>query len=205
MKKIPIACAAAMVCAALLAGCTTAETPEPAVSSQSVTTTSQIQSEAAADSTPSDRGSSTQSQGDDHIGEERAAEIAKTAANVTDGTVTQNNLDMDDGVWVYQVDLVSGTTKYEFEIDAATGAIREQSQEEISTGDAAANISAAEAEKIARESSNLSGGTVVKNQLDTDDGRQIYEIEIVKDGIEYSYEIDAANGTIIEQSYETQD
>ena len=204
MKKIPIALAGAAVCAALLAGCSGAETPDPAISSDSTTITSQIQEHAAeivesANTVPDD------TQSGSRIGEARAVEIAKAAAGVTDAEVTENRLETDDGVSVYHVDLVSGNTNYEFEIDAAADTVLEQSQEPVTTGDTGSGISSAEAEKIARQAMDITGGTVVKNQPETDDGRQIYEIEIMKDGVEYSCEIDAATGTVLEQSREMQD
>ena len=206
MKKLAMLCAGTALCAALLAGCGTTEDQEPAISSDSTTITSQIQNQAeeiveSANAAPDN----TQAQSGDTIDEDRAAEIARSAANATDGIITRNYLKMDNGVRVYQVELVWDGVKYEFEIDASTGAIREQSQEQVATGDATSGITAAEAEQVARDAVKLTGGTVVQNQLDTDDGRQIYEIEIVKDTVEYSFEIDAETGTILEQSRETKD
>lgn len=40
---------------------------------------------------------------------------------------------------------------------------------------------------------------------DTDDGKNIYEISIVHDNVEYDFEIDAANGNILKQSSEMEE
>lgn len=39
-----------------------------------------------------------------------------------------------------------------------------------------------------------------KTELDRDHGRQVYDIEFYSDDIEYEYEIDASNGTVLEKS-----
>lgn len=44
--------------------------------------------------------------------------------------------------------------------------------------------------------------TVIKNKLDYDDGRQIYEIEWYTNGAKYDYEISATNGNVINSKYE---
>ena len=56
-------------------------------------------------------------------------------------------------------------------------------------------ISSDQAKKIALNKVN---GKIVEFELDEDDGRLIYEIEIKKDGREYNLEIDAYTGKIIE-------
>ena len=51
----------------------------------------------------------------------KAKEIA--LAEVPGGTVFKCQLDRDDGRLVYEVEVYSGTTEYDFEIDAQTGSI----------------------------------------------------------------------------------
>lgn len=56
-------------------------------------------------------------------------------------------------------------------------------------------ISREEAKNIAL---GLVNGTIVEFELDEDDGRQEYEIEIIANGIEYEIEIDASTGKVLE-------
>lgn len=67
-----------------------------------------------------------------------------------------------------------------------------------------AQISKAEAINIAY---TVAKGTVIKTELDTDDGRTTYEIELRDGNIEYDVEIDATNGKILkfEQDFEDDD
>ena len=69
-------------------------------------------------------GTGTTSQGttqSNYITADRAKEIA--LAEVPGGTVSKCQLDRDDGRLVYEVEVYSGTTEYDFEIDAQTGSI----------------------------------------------------------------------------------
>ncbi len=59
------------------------------------------------------------------IGEEKAKEIALKKANVTTESVIFDKveLDLDDGVWRYEVDFKKDTTEYDAEINAIDGSI----------------------------------------------------------------------------------
>ncbi len=43
----------------------------------------------------------------------------------------QQNPDIDDGVSIYEVEFVNGETKYEYDIDAQTGNIREKGTDSV--------------------------------------------------------------------------
>lgn len=60
-----------------------------------------------------------------YIGKEKAQQIALNHANLTKDQVKfiENELDEDDGRWVYQVEFRSGSTEYDYEINAYTGEI----------------------------------------------------------------------------------
>lgn len=58
---------------------------------------------------------------------EKAKQIALDA--VPGGTVYQAEYDVDDGIAVYEVEVVKGSYEYEFKIDASTGAILEQDKD----------------------------------------------------------------------------
>lgn len=74
-----------------------------------------------ADKSAAQQGSSTSS----YISADRAKEIALADAGVpaADAVFLRAQLDWDDGRQVYEVELRSGRTEYEFEIDAKTGGI----------------------------------------------------------------------------------
>ena len=67
------------------------------------------------------------------IGIDKATEIALTDAGLKESDVqfTKQNSDIDDGVSIYEVEFTSGETKYEYDIDAATGNIRDRDTDSI--------------------------------------------------------------------------
>lgn len=140
------------------------------------------------------------------ISADRAKEIALADAGVSAGSVvfTKVKLDWDDGRMVYEVEFYSGTTEYEYEIDAATGKILSVERDTHgsttpggSTG--TGTISADRAKEIALADAGVSAGSAVftKIKLDRDDGRLVYEVEFYAGSMEYEYEIDASTGSII--------
>lgn len=208
MKKLAILCAAALLCGGVLAGCgSDSNTPvtEPATSnaSQAITDSQSSVPQAATPQNPEAATSQTPGTTSSNMGQDEIIEKAKAAVNVTEATVVKCKLEYDDGVQIYDVELVSGSTRYDLELDAATGAVREQQQEQITTGTATSgSISADDALAAARKAAGISGGTVVKNHFDYDDGRAVYEIELSDNGVKYELEIDATTGAVLEQSQE---
>ena len=100
------------------------------------------------------------------------------------------------------VEVYSGNTEYDYDIDALTGAIlssdRELEDFDIGTVSSSSGkvISAEKAKSIALNRAP-SGSTVVKCQLDRDDGRTIYEVELRNGRMEYDCDIDAVSGQIL--------
>jgi uncharacterized membrane protein YkoI len=136
----------------------------------------------------------------------------------------------DDGVKIIEVEFfVPGEVKYEFDIDAATGAILEQDMdlweaeddveyaaliksgglESIASAvEAAGEITELQAKAIALKDAGLGVDdvTFVKCKKDVDDGVTKFEVEFVtKDGIEYDFDISVKDGTILEKSAEAED
>lgn len=189
MKKIALFCAApALLCAALLAGCGGETTPvpetQPLVSSTAeVTSTTQTTSPSG------------------EITLENAKQIAANDAGAKNPVYTKAVLDTDDGMQIYDVELIEDNTKYEYEIDAKTGKIREREHDLVVNPTTAQDgyITPDAAVDTAKKAANLSDGILTKNHLEHDDGRAYYEIEIVKDGMKYEFEINAADGTVLEQ------
>ena len=168
MKKLTLLCAAALLCGTFLVGCgseSNSDTKEPAASSQV---------ESAQNNTAQNPEAATQQQS--ALTQETAIQKAKDTFHLTEATVTKCQQDYEDGIQVYEVDLVSGSTKYSVELDASNGAVR--------------------------QAAGISGSTVVKNEFDYDDGKGVYEIELVQNNVQYEFEIDATTGAVLAQSQE---
>ena len=158
------------------------------------------------------------------IGIEKANEIAISHAGLSSGSVSfvKAKLDTEDGVKVYDIEFYSGNVEYDYEINAATGAIVSFDQDienyEIPTQPAAPTqaqtaaptqaasvISVDKSKQIALSHAGVSGASFKKVKLDTDDGVRVYEIEFKVGNVEYDYDIDASSGAIISSSSEIDD
>ena len=163
------------------------------------------------------------------ITQKNARKIALEDAGLTEAevTISAEKLDTENGVAVYEVDFVKGNVKYEYDINATTGAVYSKSSESTAvpsteaaaqpseTAAAAANATVAptaavteasrgfigvdRAKSIALGHAGVSASSVSfsKAKLDDDDGRGVYEIEFYVGNTEYDYEIDAYSGGII--------
>ena len=168
-----------------------------------------------ADKSAVQQGSSTSS----YISAERAKEIALADAGVkaADAVFLRAQLDWDDSRAEYEVEFYSGNVEYDYDIDAVTGAIRSSDRDlenfRIPTtgttqtnqgGTSGSTISSERAKEIAL--AEVPGGTtVVKCQLDWDDGRQVYELELRNGRTEYDFEIDAQTGDIVSRDVDYDD
>ena len=152
------------------------------------------------------------------ISADKAKKIALGDAKLAEKDVTFVNieLDYDNNRPVYDVEFYSGNVEYDYEINAATGAIVSFDQDienyAIPTQTAAAptqaatsGISADRAKQIALSHAGVSGASFTKVELDTDDGVRVYEIEFKVGNVEYDYDIDATSGAIISSSSEIDD
>ena len=141
-----------------------------------------------------------QSSGD--IGAEKAKTIALNHAGVSasDAVFVRAHLDYENGRRVYDVEFYSGSTEYDYEIDAATGDVlsydydAEYYAPQTSTGD---YITEARVKQIVEERAGVSG-TFYGLRLERDDGRMVYEGEMRNGWTEYEFTVDAVTGTILE-------
>lgn len=166
-----------------------------------------------------------------YIGQDAAQNAAFAHAGVSgsQATVTKLELDRDDGVAYYEVDFRTDSAKYEYEIDAVSGAVRKVERHVFSnTGSGTGNggnvtnpttsttapttppvsstyIGDAAAIATALGHAGVSESQVreLKCEFDWDDGRAVYEVEFESGRYEYEYEIDALSGTILQ--YEIDD
>ena len=134
---------------------------------------------------------------------DKAKEIALSDAGLTSGQVTfvYAELDRDDGRLVYDVEFYTADYKeYDYEIDAGTGAIlsKDFDAENYNRPSTPSNLISADRAKEIALGRAPSGVTVVKCELERDDGRYIYEVEMRSGRTEYSCDIDAATGAIFD-------
>ena len=162
---------------------------------------------------------------------ERAKETALKAADVKaeDVVVTKNVTDIDDGREIFEVDFViPGEVKYEFDIDAATGEILDRDMdlwdaeddmeyayllgENAAAGETkdgqTSEITELQAKTAALKDAGFLASEVsfTKCRMDVDDGITRFEIEFIgPDGVEYNYDINVENGSILEKDLDTPD
>lgn len=151
------------------------------------------------------------------------AEEAKTAALADAGldagavTFTEVKLDRDGALSVYDVDFYTAEARYEYEINAATGAVYSKSKEitassggqtsggQASGGQTSENrigLEAAKAAALSDAGVSASEATFRKAKLDYDDGVAVYEIEFYTSTYKYEYEIHASTGKILSRDTE---
>ncbi len=107
-------------------------------------------------------------------------------------------LDKEDGMFVYEIDIFFDNKKYEYVIDAHTGDIVE-SESEIYPETL---LGIEKAKEICLTHSGISVENVIfrKSELDKDDGIYVYEIEFHDNNQIFDYEINASNGDILKVS-----
>lgn len=114
--------------------------------------------------------------------------------------VTKLFLDVsDDGDDEYEVDMKKGQKKYTLSYDAFSGKLVSYKWELNVKKSSSSNkyIGISKAKAIAKK--KVPAGTVfVKVELDKDNGRYVYEIEMRKGKMEYEMTIDATSGKVLE-------
>ena len=161
----------------------------------------------------------------DYIGEAKATEIAQNEikkADKAEQKVVKAKFEIDDGVAEYDITIVAGNNKYEYEIDAVSGTIigREVKMIKVKatapttkpaqtkptnktakpTTSNANYIGEEKAKAIVLEFAGISAddAVFVKCKLDREDGIYVYEIEFYANKYEYEAEVDAVTGMIVD-------
>ncbi len=128
-------------------------------------------------------------------------------------TFRKVKLDYDDGMFVYEVELIAGNTEYEFEIAAASGGIIDV---EIDNYEHKSEQLPQNKRFITREQAieavKKSAGEnvyILEVEIDSEgigaDKTYYYEIEVRANGVEYEYHVDALTGVATLQGGETPD
>ena len=134
-----------------------------------------------------------------------SGEASKIAHNqVANGTIIKIELDSDDGQRYYEIEMHTDDQEVEIEIDAYTGKVI-MIEYEKREGSSSNNkiISMDEAKKIALAKEPTAKITDI--ELDEDDGKYYYEIEMETSKYEIELEIDAHSGKIIDLDYDDRD
>lgn len=155
---------------------------------------------------------------DSPISAEQAAKIALQA--VGGGTIEEIELDEDDGKLIYEVEIKTSYGEAEVDIDAYSGKVlkiekdrekntngkktssfnTENSNKQNSIHTSNSPISSEQAARIALQA--VGSGTIEDIELDEDDGKLIYEVEIETTYGEAEVEIDAYSGKVLEVEYD---
>ena len=155
------------------------------------------------------------------IGKDKAMDIAAAAfgkASTAKMAYSEVDSELDESPAHYEVEIRSQSgEEFEYKIDAYTGAILESKREAADgtevpvvqpskpapTGD----IGHAKAKSIALNHAGVSENEAydMEIELDDEDGTLVYEVEFKSGGMEYSYEINAATGAILEHETEIDD
>lgn len=146
------------------------------------------------------------------LDEAKQAALADAGLVGSDVIYMKEKLDYEDGIAVYDVEFYLDNMEYEYEINAATGAVYSKSVEPYKrpAGDGQ-NEQSGQAfsgtyidENSAKMSALNHAGfaesdvSLFKSEFDIDDGIAVYEIEFYKGNREYEYKINAVDGSVME-------
>ena len=144
------------------------------------------------------------------ITEADAKQIALDHAGVSESETERMRVKLgrDDGVQEYEVNFYVGNREYDYDINAATGAIRSYDSEiddDYVSSTEAAGAAISEDEARATVVARVSGASAsdVRLHLERDDGRLVYEGELIYNGTEYEFKIDAATGDVLDWESES--
>lgn len=143
--------------------------------------------------------------------EAKAAALKHAGVKEKDVTGLRVKYEVDDGVAQYDVDFRHGDYEYDYEIHAKTGKVLSYDKDydpvEVQTGGTAAKVTADEAKAIALKHAGLKEADVtgLRAEYDVDDGVAQYDVEFRQGRYEYSYEINAETGKILQSEKELDD
>ncbi len=141
----------------------------------------------------------------------RSRALQDAGVKAGDATFTKTKLDYENGKQVYEIEFVTATMEYDYELDAESGAVRErkserleiQSQEQSKPSASYIGVDRAKSTALSHAGFQAGSVTFTKAKLENDEGASVYEIEFRKGSTEYDYSIDAYKGTILEWDKDT--
>jgi len=153
-------------------------------------------------------------------------DVQQMVTDQYEGTITELELDKEWGKAVYEVEVHANGMEYDLKLDADTGEVIVEDQEKANHDDKVhpqESQSAAESNNKGSDGKGNSGadliniervkeialnefdGTITDLELDDDDGRFIYEIEVRNGEKEAEFEIDAQTEEILELDIDDED
>lgn len=142
-----------------------------------------------------------------YVGREAAQKAAFQHAGIAadKAAMVSTEFDMENGQMVYEVEFCAGSEKFECDVDAVTGKVLKMQKKAIGTDVAnLAGENKAQDAAIAHAGVTPDAGTL-KTQLDTENGKLVYEVEFISGGMEYEYKLDAATGAVLKAEKEIAD
>lgn len=159
-----------------------------------------------------------------YIGLDKARQIALKKAGLRESDVCweDRSFDLDDGTPVYELEFHANKTEYSCDVHAVTGAVLDYDVEHMDSGEhhhhddrpASADSSSSadyigmdSAKSIALKKAGVSAGNVrwESAELDRGDGPPAYELEFSAGGMEYSCDVHAKTGAILDYEAERDD
>ena len=156
--------------------------------------------------------------------EAKAAALAHAGVKAADAYGWECEFDRDDGRTVYDVDFHANGYEYSYEISAVDGSVLKYEREKDDdrqasvpsaepvvnsspTPSASSYISADEAKAAALAHAGVKAADAYgwECEFDKDDGRAVYEIDFKAGNYEFSYEIDAVSGAVLDFEKELDD
>lgn len=134
-------------------------------------------------------------------------EAKAIAVKSVGGEVTKIELDHEKSGDVYEIELQSDGVEYDLEIHAKTGKVLYTEKEDMDHDE---HITSSSENFITQEAAveiamKQAKGTVTEVELDDEDGRVIYEIEMKDGTYEYDFDIDATSGEVLKFKKERDD
>lgn len=157
-----------------------------------------------------------------YVSRESALEIAygHAGVNAEEATMIKTEFDSEDGIMVYEIEFLAGTTEYEYDINARTGQVvkyetenkaaarQDETSGQNPTGSrqpGSQYIGEDAAKEKALADADITADSVkyINAWLEYDDGRpECYEVEFAAGSVEYKYEIDLYSGAVLAQKME---
>ncbi len=144
-----------------------------------------------------------------YIGEDAAKEAVLSHAGVSssDAVWVKAQFDRDDGRYVYELEFVASSTKYEYKVDATSGDVVKFESEVFNAGQnngsqagtgSVIGEAAAKSAALSHAGVSEADASRMRVELDRDDGYTLYEVEFRVGRMEYEYKIDAYTGAVLQ-------